>query len=188
MTACPEKTGPQETRMYKSNHGTIEVPQEVPPYGISAAKKYHIWTIGCQMNVADSSHVAAELEKIGYGPTDILDDADVVILNTCVVRQSAEDRAIGKLGSLKPWRHARPEGTLALMGCMVGVKPSQKLMETYPHVDVFMSPSEVSPLISHLRQQQIDVRTIGDTRCKTKSGPLELPSLFSILPSAVSLL
>ena len=60
------------------------------------------------MNIADSNHVAAELEKIGYGPTDKLDDADVVVLNTCVVRQSAEDKAIGKLGSLKPWRKATP--------------------------------------------------------------------------------
>src|SRR5690606_20392763 len=93
----------------------------------TAARKYHIWTIGCQMNVADSNHVAAELEKIGYGPTDRLDEADVVVLNTCVVRQSAEDKATGKLGSLKPWRNANPDRTLALMGCMVGVRPSQQL-------------------------------------------------------------
>jgi len=63
----------------------------------NAERKYHIWTIGCQMNIADSNHVAAELEKIGYGPTDSLDNADVVVINTCVVRQSAEDKAVGKL-------------------------------------------------------------------------------------------
>ena len=122
----------------------------------NAARKYHIWTIGCQMNIADSNHVAAELEKIGYGPTDKLDDADVVVLNTCVVRQSAEDKALGKLGSLKPWRKADPDRTLALMGCMVGVKPSQQLLDAYPEVDVFMAPSESSPLVNHLRQAEID--------------------------------
>ncbi|MCC6169979.1 MAG: MiaB/RimO family radical SAM methylthiotransferase [Caldilineaceae bacterium] len=122
----------------------------------SAARKYHIWTIGCQMNVADSNHVAAELEKIGYGPTDRLDDADVVVLNTCVVRQSAEDKAIGKLGSLKPWRKADPDRTLALMGCMVGVKPSRQLLDAYPEVDVFMPPSESTPLINHLREVEIN--------------------------------
>ena len=121
-----------------------------------ALRKYHIWTIGCQMNVADSNHVAAELEKIGYGPTDRLDDADVVVLNTCVVRQSAEDKAVGKLGSLKPWRRRHPDGTLALMGCMVGVKPSQQLLDAYPYVDVFMAPSEASPLVNHLRQAEVD--------------------------------
>jgi tRNA-2-methylthio-N6-dimethylallyladenosine synthase len=122
----------------------------------NAERKYHIWTIGCQMNIADSNHVAAELEKIGYGPTDKLDDADVVVLNTCVVRQSAEDKAIGKLGSLKPWRKARPDRTLALMGCMVGVKPSQQLLDAYPDVDVFMPPSEATPLVNLLRQAEID--------------------------------
>src|SRR5262249_1340634 len=80
----------------------------------AAGQKYHIWTIGCQMNVADSNHVAAELERIGYSPTEQLDEADVVVLNTCVVRQSAEEKAIGKLGSLKPWKRQRPTRTLAL--------------------------------------------------------------------------
>lgn len=117
--------------------------------------KYHIWTIGCQMNVADSNHVAAELEKLGFGPTATLDEADVVVLNTCVVRQSAEDKAVGKLGSLKPWRHGRKGRTLALMGCMVGVKPSPKLVEAYPEVDVFMPPSEPTPLVNHLRAGEL---------------------------------
>jgi tRNA-2-methylthio-N6-dimethylallyladenosine synthase len=144
-----------------STHDTITLPpvvtHEVATDKVSTAKrKYHIWTIGCQMNIADSNHVAAELEKIGYGPTDKLDDANVVVLNTCVVRQSAEDKAIGKLGSLKPWRKADPERTLALMGCMVGVKPSQQLLDAYPEVDVFMAPSEATPLVNHLRQAEID--------------------------------
>lgn len=117
--------------------------------------KYHIWTIGCQMNVADSNHVAAELEKIGYDPTDDVDEADVVVLNTCVVRQSAEDKGVGKAGSLKPWKNQRANRTLALMGCMVGVKPSPQLREAFPHVDVFMPPSEASPLIGFLREEEL---------------------------------
>ncbi|RME53261.1 MAG: MiaB/RimO family radical SAM methylthiotransferase, partial [Caldilineae bacterium] len=117
--------------------------------------KYHIWTIGCQMNVADSNHVAAELERIGYDPTDNLDEADVVVLNTCVVRQSAENKAIGKLGSLKPWKARRPGRVLALMGCMVGVKPNPKLVERFPFVDVFMPPSEATPLVGRLLEEEI---------------------------------
>ena len=120
-------------------------------------KKYHIWTIGCQMNVADSTHVGAELEKLGYEPTNAIDDADVVVLNTCVVRQSAENKALGKLGSLKPWRLQDPNRTLALMGCLVGVKPSPGLLNAYPWVDVFMAPSEARPLIDHLRNRMTDV-------------------------------
>lgn len=124
-------------------------------------QKYHIWTIGCQMNVADSNHVAAELDALGMSPTTELDEADVVVLNTCVVRQSAESKAVGKLGSLKPWRAARPNRTLALMGCMVGIKPNPKLQAAYPQVDVFMPPSDAAPLVNHLQR---DVLT-ADAAC-----------------------
>ena len=119
-------------------------------------KKYHIWTIGCQMNVADSTHVGAELEKLGIEPTASLDEADVVVLNTCVVRQSAENKVVGKLGSLKRWRKEKDDRTLALMGCMVGVKISPKLLQAYPWVDVFMGPSEARPLVEHLQNKWID--------------------------------
>ena len=107
------------------------------------------------MNVADSNHVAAELESIGYHPTDKVDDADIVVLNTCVVRQSAENKGAGKASSLKPWRQGRADRTLALMGCMVGIKPGRQLRERFPHVDVFMPPSEPAPLISFLRAEEI---------------------------------
>ena len=116
---------------------------------------YHIWTIGCQMNVADSNHVAAELERIGYSPTETIDEADIVVLNTCVVRQSAEDKGIGKASNLKPWKKARSNRTLALMGCMVGVKPSPQMQDSFPHVDVFMPPSEPAPLITFLQRDEI---------------------------------
>ncbi len=112
--------------------------------------KYHIWTAGCQMNVADSQRVGSELEKLGYHYSDSYRDADVVVLNTCVVRQSAEDKAIGFLWSLKPIKEARPDKVLALMGCMVGVKGGRQLAKAFPHVDVFMPPSEPGPLIDFL--------------------------------------
>ena len=62
---------------------------------------YHVWTAGCQMNVADSQRVASVLEKMGYEPTSRAEFADIVVVNTCVVRQSAEDKAHGRLSSLK---------------------------------------------------------------------------------------
>jgi tRNA-2-methylthio-N6-dimethylallyladenosine synthase len=168
MKPCPAYTGLQEDRMTIRTRSaavltTDSAAHETVTYEFTtgersdAARKYHIWTIGCQMNVADSNHVAAELEKIGYGPTDSLDEADVVVLNTCVVRQSAEDKAIGKLGNLKPWKQKRVDRTVALMGCMVGVKPSPQLQASYPFVDVFMPPSEATPLVNYLRQAEIDV-------------------------------
>jgi len=113
-------------------------------------KRYHIWTIGCQMNEADSGRVAAELDALGYAPTDEPRRADVIVLNTCVVRQSAEDRAVGHLRSLRPLKAADPNLTIALMGCLVGVRPNQALKERFPFVDVFMPPSDPAPLVSYL--------------------------------------
>ncbi len=112
--------------------------------------KYHIWTAGCQMNVADSQRVGSELEKLGYEFTDTYREADVIVLNTCVVRQSAEDKATGFLWSLKPVKQAKPDKVIALMGCMVGVRGGNKLAQTFPHVDVFMPPSEPGPLVDFL--------------------------------------
>ena len=59
---------------------------------------YHIWTLGCQMNTADSQHLASELERMGHQAALNPDDADIYVVNTCVVRQSAEDKALGRLG------------------------------------------------------------------------------------------
>ncbi|MEZ4621358.1 MAG: hypothetical protein R2867_38470 [Caldilineaceae bacterium] len=164
----------------------------IKPRPITPARKYHIWTIGCQMNIADSNHVAAELEKIGYGPTDKLDDADVVVLNTCVVRQTAEEKAQGKLGSLKPWKRAKADRTIALMGCMVGVKPSPQLIASYPYVDVFMPPSEATPLVNRLRQDEIEAEMAAierehwcaATNCKMNNSQLAPSSQSSIWRSA----
>jgi len=102
------------------------------------------------MNMADSQRTGSELEKLGYRYTDSYREADVVVLNTCVVRQSAEDKATGFLWSLKPLKEAKPDKVLALMGCMVGVRGGGKLAKTFPHVDVFMPPSEPAPLVDFL--------------------------------------
>ena len=102
--------------------------------------KYHIWTIGCQMNEADSRHLSSQLESIGYRPTESSEDADLVVLNTCVVRQQAEDKAIGKLRNLGRAKEKNPEKTIALMGCMVGMREENRLAKQFPFVDVFMPP------------------------------------------------
>ena len=74
------------------------------------------------MNVADSQRLASSLEKLGYAHSEIIEEADVIVLNTCMVRQSAEDKALGRLSSLKPVKTKNPDIILGLMGCMVGYK------------------------------------------------------------------
>src|SRR5512132_86018 len=123
--------------------------------------KYHIWTEGCQMNVADSQRVGSSLEHLGYTFTDKAEEADVIVLNTCVVRQSAEDKALGRLSSLLPLKKKNPNLVINLMGCLVGVRGAEKLREKLPYVDVFSPPSDPGPLISHLTQGE--VRSIEDS-------------------------
>lgn len=117
--------------------------------------KYHIWTEGCQMNVADSQRVGSALEHLGYTLTQQPEEADVIVLNTCVVRQSAEDKAFGRLSSFKPLKEKNPNLVINLMGCLVGVRGAEKLKARLPYVDVFSPPSDPGPLISHLTQGEI---------------------------------
>jgi tRNA-2-methylthio-N6-dimethylallyladenosine synthase len=114
---------------------------------------YYLWTIGCQMNDADSQRVASELERLGYRYVERAEQADIVVLNTCVVRQQAEDKIYGRLGSLKPLKAQRPDVIIGLMGCLVGVRDPGPLQKRFPWVDVFMPPSDPGPLLSHLADQ-----------------------------------
>jgi tRNA-2-methylthio-N6-dimethylallyladenosine synthase len=115
--------------------------------------KYHLWTIGCAMNVSDSRRLASALERLGYDPAPAVEEADVIVLNTCVVRQQAEDKVYGRLSSLRPLKARRPEVVIALMGCLVGNRDAAPLRERFPWVDVFAPPSRPGPLLDFLAEQ-----------------------------------
>lgn len=104
------------------------------------------------MNVADSLRVASALEHLGYHATRKPEEANVIVLNTCVVRQSAEDKAYGRLHSLRPLKEHRPDLVINLMGCLVGVKGHERLQKRFPFVDVFSPPSDPGPLVAYLTQ------------------------------------
>ena len=107
---------------------------------------YHIWTIGCQMNTADSERLGSALEQLGLTAAARPTDADVVVLNSCVVRQSAEDKVTGTLNLTQPLRKKRPDAVLALTGCMVGPR-TEELQKRFPHVDLFLRPQQFEPLL-----------------------------------------
>ncbi len=107
---------------------------------------FHIWTLGCQMNKADSLKLAAGLERLGH--VEVADDRDaqLVVINTCSVRQHAEDRAYSRLGVLRKRREAGAEFSIAVMGCMVGPK-SDQLQRRFPWVDVWARPQQFDPIL-----------------------------------------
>jgi tRNA-2-methylthio-N6-dimethylallyladenosine synthase len=140
-------------------------------------KKYHIWTEGCQMNVADSQRLGSALERLGYEFTGKAEDADVIVLNTCVVRQSAEDKAYGRLSSMRPLKTKNPRLVVNLMGCLVGIRDNEKLRARFPFVDVFSPPSDPGPLISFLTQGEaraLEARETGE-RFAVMDGDIVLP-------------
>ena len=106
--------------------------------------QYYIWTIGCQMNKAESERLGSYLEQLGYQATASAEEADLILLNSCVVRQSAENRVLNKLNSLKSLKRSRPNLTLAVTGCLVNSEVDQ-LRQSFPYVDYFFKPGEFPP-------------------------------------------
>ncbi|MFN8449407.1 MAG: tRNA (N6-isopentenyl adenosine(37)-C2)-methylthiotransferase MiaB [Anaerolineae bacterium] len=144
--------------------------------------QYHIWTLGCQMNSADSQLLASELERMGYTAAADPDQADIYVVNTCVVRQSAEDKAFGRLALLNEIKKEQPDKVIGVMGCLVGVRDSLALRKRLPYVDVFMPPSEPTPMVDFLRSRmdeaeilELDARE-RQQRDLIQDGDLILPA------------
>ncbi|MDI6858444.1 MAG: MiaB/RimO family radical SAM methylthiotransferase [Dehalococcoidia bacterium] len=101
--------------------------------------RYHIWTMGCQMNIADSAKLAAGLDLLGHEQTERVEDADLIVVNTCVVREHAENRAVNKLAALRRLKARRNGVKIALTGCLVGPHLDD-LRKRFPYVDAFAPP------------------------------------------------
>ena len=121
-------------------------PRHFPILVLTIMESFYLWTIGCQMNKADSERLESALEQMGLRPVGAPDQADLVVLNSCVVRQQAEDKVVGNLTSMQPLKRQWPDRVVALMGCMVGAK-TDELERRFPYVDVFMRPQEYAPLL-----------------------------------------
>jgi tRNA-2-methylthio-N6-dimethylallyladenosine synthase len=101
--------------------------------------RYYIWTFGCQMNVADSAKLAAGLSHLGHLPADAPEHADLLVVNTCAVREHAEQRAASKLGEAKRLKALHRDLKVILTGCMVGPRLDD-LRRRFPFVDAFAPP------------------------------------------------
>ena len=127
------------------------------------------------MNKADTERLESALGQMGLGSVTSPDDTDVILLNSCVVRQSAEDKVVGMLGSLKPLKNGNPDKVVALMGCMVGPK-TDELERRFPQVDIFLRPQQYEPLID-LIGGRLGIDTEGCV------GPLTaLPAVTAYIP------
>jgi len=118
--------------------------------------RYFVWTIGCQMNKAESQRIAGYLDAAGYQAAASFSDADLVVLNTCVVRQSAENKVLGTLGLLKGLKNEHPHLQILVTGCLVNSN-TQELKRRFPHVNLLFKPGDYPELIAWGQKQDMPI-------------------------------
>lgn len=133
------------------------------------------------MNLADSQHLASELERLGHRAVPTPQDADILVVNTCVVRQSAEDKAFNRLSEFNWLKRQQPEKIIGVMGCLVGVQDELRLRKRVPYVDVFMQPSNPKPMVDFLHSRMTETEALElelrarDQRDAIQDGDILLP-------------
>src|SRR5574344_814706 len=125
-------------------------------------KKYFLKTYGCQMNVHDSEEIKAELEDLGLTSSDTLEDSDVIVLNTCAIRENAHDHVFGYLGRCKHVKHDKPDTIVVLCGCMAQEEGVVKeVINKHPYVDIVIGTHNIHDLTNKLiackHKQDIEV-------------------------------
>lgn len=118
--------------------------------------RYHIDTWGCQMNVHDSEKLAGILENEGYVPARSREQADVILLNTCSIREKAAEKVFGELGRIKPLKDANPNVILGLCGC-VAQQEGDQVFRRAPYVDLVLGPratGSLAPMLRKLREER----------------------------------
>ena len=119
----------------------------------SNSRFYKIINYGCQMNISDSERMAGQLTEMGYTETTELGQADVILINTCCVRESAEDKIHGKIGEIKHLKQSKPHMVFGVTGCMAQ-KDGDALLKRAPHVDFVLGTNKVHELGNVIREVQ----------------------------------
>ncbi len=136
------------------NHDNKEKP-------IFEGKKYYIKTYGCQMNVHDSEEISARLESLGFIKTEIFNDSDFIILNTCAIRENAHDKVFGFLGRCKHLKKDKPELLVGICGCMAQEEHvTNEILKKYPYVNVVFGTHNIHEL-HKLLEESINKQNIS---------------------------
>ncbi|MEO0914667.1 MAG: radical SAM protein, partial [Pseudomonadota bacterium] len=138
-------------------------------------KKLYIKTYGCQMNVYDSERMAGALEGQGYALTDAQDEADMILLNTCHIREKAAEKVYSELGRLKPLKAAKPDLKIGVAGCVAQAE-GEEIVRRQPMVDLVVGPQ------AYHRLPEMDARVQGGARAIDTEFPEE--DKFDHLPKA----
>ena len=146
--------------------------------------KYCIVTYGCQMNAHESEKLSGILEAEGYERAAGTEDADLVVFNTCCIRENAERKAEGNIGALKKWKRADPARQIAVVGCMTQQKGfAERLTQKFPFVDVTLGTHNAYDLVPMLKRARAEGRVseIVDAGCARDDFPARRDSSVSAL-------
>lgn len=134
-------------------HYDFSIPEQMK--GIGNGKKYLIRTYGCQMNYHDTENMAGILEELGFTATEETEDADVIFLNTCAIRENAENKVFGEIGNLKTLKREKPELILGVCGCMSQEESVvNRIMEKHQHIDLIFGTHNIHR-VPHLLYEAI---------------------------------
>lgn len=119
-------------------------------------KKYFLRTYGCQMNVHDSEEIRYYLESLGYSESDVLEEADIVVLNTCAIRENAKDKVFGYLGRCKHLKKIKPDLIVAVAGCLMQ-QPSEieEIMSRHKYIDIVVGTHNLNELPEMIKNANI---------------------------------
>lgn len=142
-----KRRGKEEIR-YEND---FAIPEEFR--GMGEGRKFYIRTFGCQMNEHDTEVMAGIFMSLGYEPTNTVDDANVILLNTCAIRENAENKVFGELGHLKSLKTERPDLLLGVCGCMSQEESVvNKILKTYTQVDIIFGTHNIHRLPNILHE------------------------------------
>ena len=135
-------------------------------------KSYYIYTYGCQMNESDSERLAHQLESVGYIATEEVNEADLIILNTCCVRETAENKIYGRIGELKHLKEKNKNLIIAITGCMAQ-KNQADMFKRAPHIDIVLGTHN----IQHINEMVKEVQRTKKRQVNVEMDNTVLPEL-----------
>ena len=128
-------------------------------------EKYHIVTYGCQMNVHESEKIAGILRRVGYQEETTLEDADIIVFNTCCIRENAENHAFGNIGALKKLKKRKPHLLIAVGGCMAQEKgKTDVLKEKFPFIDIMFGALNLEDLETLIKRKKSQKKRVIEVR------------------------
>ncbi|MGY3717424.1 tRNA (N6-isopentenyl adenosine(37)-C2)-methylthiotransferase MiaB [Sutcliffiella cohnii] len=167
-----KKRGKEEVKYHKD----FSISQEF--HGLGQGKKFYIRTYGCQMNEHDTEVMAGIFLELGYEPTDGVEDADVILLNTCAIRENAENKVFGELGHLKHLKSEKPDLLIGVCGCMSQEESVvNKILKTYQQVDMIFGTHNIHRLPNILNEAYMSKEMVVEVWSKEGDVIENLPKV-----------